>query len=184
MHLLVLSAFRQANPRCRGVVVQGVSMHLLMLSAFRLGARMLAHDLWGGLNAPSGAQCFPTVTSLSSCATNAGLNAPSGAQCFPTGTATTRWSSCKSQCTFWCSVLSDAHMSRRSGCTENLGSLNAPSGAQCFPTNSPTLDAFRPSSLNAPSGAQCFPTDISSLGVRTDALGLNAPSGAQCFPTT
>ena len=38
-----------------------------------------------GLNAPSGAQCFPTgtqpgLTSSNSC----GLNAPSGAQCFPT----------------------------------------------------------------------------------------------------
>ena len=38
-----------------------------------------------------------------------GLNAPSGAQCFPTPPRNKRCNSCtvRSQCTFWCSVLSD-----------------------------------------------------------------------------
>ena len=39
-----------------------------------------------------------------------GLNAPSGAQCFPTRTppSSGAWLE-RSQCTFWCSVLSDIH---------------------------------------------------------------------------
>ena len=59
MHLLVLSAFRLVNTDHEDWV-RYVSMHLLVLSAFR--------PAWGndypgvtvGLNAPFGAQCFPT----------------------------------------------------------------------------------------------------------------------------
>ena len=85
MHLLVLSAFRP------GVIVGSgaglvVSMHLLVLSAFRL-ILLIHHESEAlSLNAPFGAQCFPTrkpqkMRQLISC-----LNAPFGAQCFPTQT--------------------------------------------------------------------------------------------------
>ena len=84
-----------------------------------------------------------------------------------------------SQCTFWCSVLSDVGFTTQKNW---LAGLNAPFGAQCFPTRSRTgclgwcavsmhllvLSAFRPKEadtlastmtcLNAPFGAQCFPT--------------------------
>ena len=64
------------------------------------------------LNAPSGAQCFPTRDPLYVIFGLYGLNAPSGAQCFPT--RRTR-----------------STIGRRAAC------LNAPSGAQCFPTPAP-----------------------------------------------
>ena len=60
MHLLVLSAFRLR------VWVENynstfyVSMHLLVLSAFRLEKELGRKPLFYSLNAPSGAQCFPT----------------------------------------------------------------------------------------------------------------------------
>ena len=88
-----------------------------------------------------------------------GLNAPSGAQCFPTG----QWRlslDCYtwSQCTFWCSVLSDVrprrHQPRRGrGVSMHLLVLSA------FRRRN-TLTDMRVTalSLNAPSGAQCFPT--------------------------
>ena len=62
------------------------------------------------LNAPSGAQCFPTSIRQTFRRTwILRLNAPSGAQCFPTGEYWLRYGyAVKSQCTFWCSVLSDA----------------------------------------------------------------------------
>ena len=61
-------------------------MHLLVLSAFRLynkgRVEMFALP---GLNAPFGAQCFPTSYYANPpSAGGAGLNAPFGAQCFPT----------------------------------------------------------------------------------------------------
>ena len=82
MHLLVLSAFRQAVEAAERRVRE-VSMHLLVLSAFR---QLLGHlDRRGfGLNAPSGAQCFPTSSSKCPSRSSKRLNAPSGAQCFPT----------------------------------------------------------------------------------------------------
>ena len=160
-----------------------------------------------------------------------GLNAPSGAQCFPTCSAGSYVNAVGSQCTFWCSVLSDPrHMKT---IVRNVRGLNAPSGAQCFPTGNQAtgkpgatvsmhllvLSAFRPraedvervfqgtsqctfwcsvlsdsmssprlerraSSLNAPSGAQRFPTILPHFsGVLIRPKGLNAPSGAQRFPT-
>ena len=210
-------------------------MHLLVLSAFRHRTIRWRSRRSLGLNAPSGAQCFPTSTWLRGSKPSSrrvsmhllvlsafrqdssgvehvgrsGLNAPSGAQCFPT------WkdghgeeATLTSQCTFWCSVLSDP-MVRGCG-RRGPVCLNAPSGAQCFPTRRQmedhgygacsvsmhllVLSAFRleeyvaarrlphPGSLNAPSGAQCFPTG--EFGVEgIGELGLNAPSGAQCFPT-
>ena len=64
---------------------------------------------------------------------NPGLNAPFGAQCFPTVCIErAERSRPRSQCTFWCSVLSDTK--RRRTNMPTLLSLNAPFGAQCFPT--------------------------------------------------
>ena len=86
MHLLVLSAFRPKMRLRHEGLIQTVSMHLLVLSAFRPLSEARGIDGAAiGLNAPSGAQCFPTrgttspKTSRKRC-----LNAPSGAQCFPT----------------------------------------------------------------------------------------------------
>ena len=83
-------------------------MHLLVLSAFRLLCLTLRNVFTKSLNAPFGAQCFPTRKGTSSnistsvsmhllvlsafrrktemvdIRTVAGLNAPFGAQCFPT----------------------------------------------------------------------------------------------------
>ena len=61
-----------------------------------------------------------------------------------------------SQCTFWCSVLSDTitylfH-------PQPVGGLNAPFGAQCFPTRTRQPCRHKCRRLNAPFGAQCFPT--------------------------
>ena len=84
-------------------------MHLLVLSAFRQADLPVEIVMHAGLNAPSGAQCFPTTATATACvAVWSCLNAPSGAQCFPT--------------------KEDALMN-----TIDM-SLNAPSGAQCFPT--------------------------------------------------
>ena len=110
-------------------------MHLLVLSAFRRrGGRSSTGGYAWSLNAPSGAQCFPTSPRRThSCRRICRLNAPSGAQCFPTSPRRTH--SCRRICR-----------------------LNAPSGAQCFPTGWPQSPREPVSSLNAPSGAQCFPT--------------------------
>ena len=85
MHLLVLSAFRLVEKNgSRGY--RYVSMHLLVLSAFRHEGRH-AHCLPVRLNAPFGAQCFPT-SYIADVIDEVGnwlcLNAPFGAQCFPT----------------------------------------------------------------------------------------------------
>ena len=110
-------------------------MHLLVLSAFRHEGTSTCGNT-RGLNAPSGAQCFPTRSGDGGRCRRSGLNAPSGAQCFPTSS-----SSRASVRLRWC--------------------LNAPSGAQCFPTMRTHLSPFSSKTgLNAPSGAQCFPTPI------------------------
>ena len=65
-------------------------------------------------------------------ASYASLNAPFGAQCFPTGDRQPRTlPTPTSQCTFWCSVLSDPDLP---SVTSLPSCLNAPFGAQCFPT--------------------------------------------------
>ena len=107
MHLLMLSAFRQFF-FVVGVMSVIVSMHLLALSAFRLA------DEWASVEAPSRSQCTFWCSVLSdlrlcrSYTARSCLNAPSGAQCFPTGRVLILTAAVwKSQCTFWCSVLSD-----------------------------------------------------------------------------
>ena len=86
MHLLVLSAFRRAQIRKVKQMASAVSMHLLVLSAFRLPMATMLRIRKAGLNAPSGAQCFPTYDGDLQLEQIGGLNAPSGAQCFPTVT--------------------------------------------------------------------------------------------------
>ena len=161
MHLLVLSAFQpccagfmrllgpEILPQCtfwcsvlsdhpRPTKQQAgapppVSMHLLVLSAFRLHLRLPLVPSRLRLNAPSGAQCFPTAWSCRPSTTwLCRLNAPSGAQRFPT--------------------IKDTSL------RDVKTRLNAPSGAQCFPTRLWKSMPFATRSLNAPSGAQCFPT--------------------------
>ena len=86
-------------------------MHLLVLSAFRLVGGEDWNFLFFGLNAPFGAQCFPTFwVEIEPEAPYERLNAPFGAQCFPTRVAVMVKrvvGLIVSQCTFWCSVLSD-----------------------------------------------------------------------------
>ena len=85
MHLLVLSAFRPVQHAHDHRFGLQVSMHLLVLSAFRHlgdGRYSLTFEC---LNAPSGAQCFPTKEDALMNTIDMSLNAPSGAQCFPTG---------------------------------------------------------------------------------------------------
>ena len=133
MHLLVLSAFRLKRRRSYSRRVLPVSMHLLVLSAFRPGYAVVRVEAAASLNAPFGAQCFPTRLARGFRRRGQGLNAPFGAQCFPTGddTPIVLFVS-RSQCTFWCSVLSDKGARQRyRHCRVRL---NAPFGAQCFPT--------------------------------------------------
>ena len=133
MHLLVLSAFRRPKLYIRDC---GVSRLNAPFGAQCFPTPFLTPLMAGlllRLNAPFGAQCFPTRTRTSMRGSvGQGLNAPFGAQCFPTKQGSVELNlKHKSQCTFWCSVLSDYkqwHDFLVSPC------LNAPFGAQCFPT--------------------------------------------------
>ena len=200
MHLLVLSAFRPNRAARLATLPQyAVSMHLLVLSAFRPGNNGPAWAPFAGLNAPFGAQCFPTCAPIGVKGTPPiCLNAPFGAQCFPTnkmefinltphpvsmhllvlsafrlGPTEEREPVYVSQCTFWCSVLSDK---LNVALSESILSVSM---------HLLVLSAFRPACthhthhatpprLNAPFGAQCFPT------VRTDAAARASPSRSQC----
>ena len=228
MHLLVLSAFRHPEMVVCGYMLESqctfwcsvlsdlatwtetangrsVSMHLLVLSAFRHTDHRPTNLLPWGLNAPFGAQCFPTF-----------------------GCTTKRLPSCPSQCTFWCSVLSDLprrtrwarlrsvsmHLLVLSAFRQELGAetkplddgLNAPFGAQCFPTRMRrrswgcrllvsmhllVLSAFRLKGnlyYDFSQWSQCtFWCSVLSDPKRKLLIycfsSLNAPFGAQCFPT-
>ena len=85
-----------------------------------------------------------------------------------------------SQCTFWCSVLSDTPVTSPSkSCLE---SLNAPFGAQCFPTSTRPLDLWRKTvSMHLLVLSAFRPFTRFSTGMSLTCL--NAPFGAQCFPT-
>ena len=112
-----------------------------------------------------------------------------------------------SQCTFWCSVLSDVPVGGR--VCGGLRGLNAPSGAQCFPTNI-VLDIWhRPASIPVSMHLlvlsafrregrrvyrRCRDVSMHLLVLSAfrrfvfyhphpGSVRLNAPSGAQCFPT-
>ena len=171
---------RPRPPAERGLV----SMHLLVLSAFRHSSGGGDRPHLAGLNAPFGAQCFPTpkeknptTPGLNSC-----LNAPFGAQCFPTLASNVLSRIIYvSQCTFWCSVLSDSRA--KLPCPPGGARLNAPFGAQCFPTDK------RRRQHHLGDVSQCtfwcsVLSDTPSVAAAFNLVGcLNAPFGAQCFPT-
>ena len=158
MHLLVLSAFRPLYSSTKWQGFPVVSMHLLVLSAFR---------------PKSGFDDTSTLT---------GLNAPFGAQCFPTCRDVYRTSLIK--VSMHLLVLSAFRLVADPTNPTLVGSLNAPFGAQCFPTDGDVvklalgpvsmhllvLSAFR---LNPIQGR--YPLEFLDC--------LNAPFGAQCFPT-
>ena len=132
-------------------------MHLLVLSAFRQRKPGHLRSRKSCLNAPFGAQCFPTQVSFFSSSTLFAvsmhllvlsafrhgdadgyivrdfhvsmhllvLSAFRPKQIRHKGVLV------KSQCTFWCSVLSDRSRRLLRLAVEGL---NAPFGAQCFPT--------------------------------------------------
>ena len=184
MHLLVLSAFR------RGSCSPSTTRTYTSLNApsgaqcFPTGTMdMIEEHGLEGLNAPSGAQCFPTLDGWEREVLGSfRLNAPSGAQCFPTG-CLTGWGARdpESQCTFWCSVLSD----RRSGCGMRWRIL----GSQCTFWCSVLSDGTTENIAFADRKSQCtfwcsVLSDLCSGSVRVRLIScLNAPSGAQCFPT-
>ena len=158
MHLLVLSAFRQKSRNERNGN-EIVSMHLLVLSAFRPAAGVLADiadsfvsqcTFWCSVLSdygPRQARAVPAYVSmhllvLSAFRHNrAAVGVPSRLvsmhllvlSAFRLGRPRRRRMTGESQCTFWCSVLSDP--SRRLGRGSCLLRLNAPFGAQCFPTD-------------------------------------------------
>ena len=229
MHILVLSAFRRRKPlsarsgcgmrsqctfwcsvlsdgihRTMNNPIVPVSMHLLALSAFRHETGICVSSSHLSLNAPFGAQCFPT-------------------QAFA-GVGRGQWS----QCTFWCSVLSDwesmlrgveslvsMHLLvlsafrpvvERSTCDLNhvsmhllvLSAFRPGVARRVLPPVGVSmhllvLSAFRP----WPSSTRCTPeapVSMHLLVLSAFRLGpcasaqrwgsrLNAPFGAQCFPT-
>ena len=123
-------------------------MHLLVLSAFRPRTVTVPCNRYGGLNAPFGAQCFPTQST---------------ARCLPPLPA--------SQCTFWCSVLSDLlcphRKKRQTSVSMHLLVLSAfrldredkANGRYSVSMHLLVLSAFRPSSVKFTTflycGSQC-----------------------------
>ena len=132
MHLLVLSAFRLEMRGDSYSIMFRVSMHLLVLSAFRRVVRV------------GGWACGPVV-SMHLLVLSAFRLVPRVFHCVCGASQCTFWCSVlsdavssfgseaylESQCTFWCSVLSDSIHDRGA---PGVGCLNAPFGAQCFPT--------------------------------------------------
>ena len=158
MHLLVLSAFRHYGVDA-AVGQLPVSMHLLVLSAFR--------PVEPGSHRRIVRRVSMHLLVLS---------------------AFRHWDNLEdgqpvvaSQCTFWCSVLSDKEWDpagvdiAESQCTFWCSVL---SDLRLFIVH---CDSY---GLNAPFGAQCFPTFHHLVCSRYHYPGLNAPFGAQCFPTS
>ena len=84
-----------------------------------------------------GAQLHSTCVDSAEARCAQGSNAPSGVQCFPPRLFLRLWQSTpiwKSQCTFWCSALSDRTRQSHRGRRTHRNRLNAPFGAQRFPT--------------------------------------------------
>ena len=158
MHLLVLSAFRLGRRLAVGVPIANVSMHLLVLSAFRPDPELrYVSSGTPGLNAPFGAQCFPTTECLKRKTPASRLNAPFGAQCFPT--RITPRQNRGDAVSMHLLVLSAFRRFHRVVfmCLTYMVSMHLL-----------VLSAFRPGD---PVAKPAF------------SWGLNAPFGAQCFPT-
>ena len=172
MHLLVLSAFRHEDlwAACREPQASQCTFWCSVLSDPNGWLPFLSTPL--RLNAPFGAQCFPTLRIMLAIKFSLSLNAPFGAQCFPTQypRAARADITTSSQCTFWCSVLSDRLPGiQDSPCAVSMHLL--------------VLSAFRPEfyysttlkvlCLNAPFGAQCFPTERRGLGARSRTVSMH-----------
>ncbi len=113
MHLLVLSAFRHYEDG-GGSITVGKSQCTFWCSVLSdMGMRDVRGRGLQGLNAPSGAQCFPTgkpyLLTPSSIASQCTFWCSVLSDFFVAASRQTRG---KSQCTFWCSVLSDCTMTR------------------------------------------------------------------------
>ena len=184
-----------------------VSMHLLVLSAFRRWDHKLGTRKFQSLNAPFGAQCFPTEN-------DHGRMGPLLSQCTfwcsvlsdfarfiratspdyvsmhllvlsafrPGFSFNIRLRILTSQCTFWCSVLSDSDHPYDYDANPNVS------------MHLLVLSAFRPApaishTTTASSRSQCtFWCSVLSDEFENQLdvcqqTGLNAPFGAQCFPT-
>ena len=84
MHLLVLSAFRLAYAE-QDVIALRVSMHLLVLSAFRRLSGVVRGTAWSVSQCTFWCSVLSDWTSCASKSSRTSrLNAPFGAQCFPT----------------------------------------------------------------------------------------------------
>ena len=84
-------------------------MHLLVLSAFRQTTGTTIGGNLMGLNAPSGAQCFPTRCCLTMSGPRPSSQCTFWCSVLSDKIKATPWiAQGMSQCTFWCSVLSDS----------------------------------------------------------------------------
>ena len=158
MHLLVLSAFRPEAHASSPWTASRVSMHLLVLSAFRRGCHGVGRDAEVRLNAPFGAQCFPTSESRGQSSSTSVSMHLLVLSAFRPGRRLRprRLGHRRSQCTFWCSVLSDPSVCTPAQRTHSVS------------MHLLVLSAFRH-------------REVPQEGVLF--VGLNAPFGAQCFPT-
>ena len=161
MHLLVLSAFRPVGPQILLLLLLMVSMHLLVLSAFRLGgaasepraqSEVSMHLLVLSAFRPDKLFVFHRRSFR--------LNAPFGAQCFPTRS---RRHLHKRQPVSMHLLVLSAFRPEGLMIGKKPPCLNAPFGAQCFPTKKIATSDWKSASLNAPFGAQCFPTEFQRL---------------------
>ena len=83
-------------------------MHLLVLSAFRHAGDVPVEKLLGKSQCTFWCSVLSDQYAPLGLVAENGLNAPFGAQCFPTiYPVFHRYELDVSQCTFWCSVLSD-----------------------------------------------------------------------------
>ena len=185
MHLLVLSAFRHRVLAIWLRAGMAVSMHLLVLSAFRHTNHFLQVDQLAGVS----------MHLLVLSAFRRGLRAGMSQTIYP------------SQCTFWCSVLSDVTgplvAAEAAGVSMHLLVLSAfrlrsrerrlgrCAASQCTFWCSVLSDLCKPcaSGSSVSFRSQCtFWCSVLSDKERAKARrernpSLNAPFGAQCFPT-
>ena len=157
MHLLVLSAFRPGEGAGREHVppASQCTFWCSVLSDRSDSPRSTPRP--SRLNAPFGAQCFPTRKQHSPQNTGAPVSMHLLVLSAFRLKAIEEWlAAFESQCTFWCSVLSDLDGDVSAWCDES----------QCTFWCSVLSDDEKPmasqvpvpSRLNAPFGAQCFPT--------------------------
>ena len=155
------------------------------------------------LNAPFGAQCFPTALAFGPALAFGRLNAPFGAQCFPTNIETFTKTASTSQCTFWCSVLSDAHQASPANYPRRVSmhllvlsafrhrDYETSCDGLSVSMHLLVLSAFRPDMRHERTDwnqSQCtfwcsVLSDEEQELNKLEKGRLNAPFGAQCFPT-